>query len=213
MLKRSSEAPYVFWRNISIRSSLGRDPVGNFVVLGLRHDAPRHQFAGFVIGTPGNHPVRLRTAYTRQAQQLLFGGRVQVKRLVAIPAFAYSLRHSLGIALHFGSRLRGFLLQFLRALFLSATHEYSQQEKCWKVSKSDEVHICSALSAVLDDTLPSPVIRVVKTEAISNRQHPIISHHRPYRPACLMMVRPQRVELPPSSETYRRLVCLPSAKN
>lgn len=110
------------------RSSLGRDPVCNFVVLGLRHDAPRHQFAGFGIGTPRDHPICFGRRHTRQAQQLLFCGSVQIKWPIAIPALAYSFRHSLGIALRFRRRFRGFLLQFLRALSLRATRECSRRK-------------------------------------------------------------------------------------
>src|SRR5208283_294954 len=56
-------------------SFLGCDPVCDFVILSLRHDAPRHHLAGFAIGTSCNHPVRFCRGYTRQAQQLLFCGR------------------------------------------------------------------------------------------------------------------------------------------
>jgi hypothetical protein len=62
-------------------SFLGGDPVCNVVILGLRDDAPRHQFAGFDIGdvcSGGSH--------ARQTQQLLSCGSVQIEWLVAPPA-------------------------------------------------------------------------------------------------------------------------------
>ncbi len=65
------EGTFAHW-SAHFQSFLGRDSVGNFVILGLRHDAPLHHFAGFEIGTPCNHPVRFCRSHAQQAQQLLF---------------------------------------------------------------------------------------------------------------------------------------------
>src|ERR1035438_4615224 len=67
------------------------------------------------------------------------------------PALAYPCRHSLGIALHLRRCLRGFLLQVLRVLLLSAARERSQQQNCGNVPISEEDHFDQLLSAVLDD--------------------------------------------------------------
>jgi len=132
----NSLVPSIAWA-----SFLGGDPVCNFVILGLRHDAPRHQFARLVIGTPRNHPVCFCCTHARQAQQLLSCSSVQIERLVAAPALANPCRHRLGIALHRRRCLRGFLLQILRVLLVSATRERSQQHHCTNVPISEEIHL------------------------------------------------------------------------
>src|ERR1017187_2097148 len=123
------------------RSFLGSDPICNSVVLGLRHDAPRHHFAGFLIGTPRNHSVGFCRSDARQAQQLLFCGSVQIEWLVTAPALSYPGRHSLGIAFHLRRCLRGFLLQVLGVLSLSAARERSQQQNCRNVPIGMKVHL------------------------------------------------------------------------
>ena len=91
-------------------SFLSGNPICNFVILGLRHNPPRHHFAGFVVGTPYDHPVCFCRSHARQAQQLVFCSSVQIELLVAAPAFADPCHHSLGIAFHIRCCLRGLLL-------------------------------------------------------------------------------------------------------
>src|ERR1019366_8838060 len=122
------------------RSFLGRDLIRNFVILGLRHDAPRHQFAWVLIRTPRNYPACFWRSHARQAQQLFFCGTVQIERLVASPAPAYPCRHRLSMAIYLRRCLRGFLFQFLRVLLLSAAGERSQQQNCRNVPVSEEGH-------------------------------------------------------------------------
>jgi len=43
--------------SVHFGSVLGCDPVRDFVVCSLRHDAPRHHFTGFGVGTPRNHAI------------------------------------------------------------------------------------------------------------------------------------------------------------
>src|SRR5271157_410835 len=132
---------------IARTSFLSRQPVCNFVILDLRQDASRHQFAGLVIGTPRNHPACFCRGHPRQTQQLLFCGTVQIEWLVATPALAYPCRHSLGIALHLRSCFGGLLLQVLRVLWLSAACERGQQQNCRNVPISEELHFAPLLSA------------------------------------------------------------------
>jgi hypothetical protein len=121
-----------------------RNSACNFVILCLRHDAPRHHVARFAIRTPCHHSIGLCRSHARQGQQLLFSFVAVFKSsdLVAASALAYACRHRLGIALHFRRCLRALLLQVLRVLLLSATRERSQQQNCESVP-------ISTLSAVL----------------------------------------------------------------
>src|ERR1700687_4761338 len=79
-------------------SFLGGDPVCNLVIFGLRHDAPCHHFAGFVIGTPRNHSVCFCRSHARQAQQLVFCSSVQVEWLFAASSLLFPFPHPLGLA-------------------------------------------------------------------------------------------------------------------
>ena len=111
------------------RTSVRRgDPVCNPVVLCLRHDAPRHYFAGMAIGTSGNQAVCFCRSHARQAQQILFCGRVQIEWLVVAPALAYPCRDRLGIVFDLGRCLRGFLFQLLLGRCLIAGRQPSQQQ-------------------------------------------------------------------------------------
>ena len=118
----------------------GRHLVRNFVILGLWQDVAFYQITGIVIGASRDYAIAFGLSHARQAQQLLFGGSIQIEWLVAAPALADSRRHSLSIALHFGRCLRGFLLQFLRVLWLSTACECGQQKNCGNVPISEEVH-------------------------------------------------------------------------
>lgn len=120
--------------------SLSRNLIGNFVVLGPRQDVALYQIAGVVIGTSRDNPISLRIGHVRQAQQLIFRGRIQIERFVAVPALAYTLRHSFGIALDFRSRLGGLFTELIRALFLITGCQRAQQENCGNGSRSHAIH-------------------------------------------------------------------------
>jgi len=98
-----------------------------------------------LIPSPGRNRARKARCFcrshARQAQQLLSCSSVQIERLVAAPALANPCRHRLGIALHVRRCLRGFLLQILRVLLVSAARERSQQHNCTNVPISEEIHL------------------------------------------------------------------------
>ena len=113
-------------------SVLGCDPVCDFVVLRLRHDPPRHHFTGFRVGTTRNHPLHFCRGYSRQAQQLLFCGSVQIERLVAAPAFANSCRHSFRIVLYIGGCFRGLLLTIPEYLVVVCSPRARPAAQLWE---------------------------------------------------------------------------------
>src|SRR2546430_10449999 len=107
----------------SVRSTLGLflggDAVGDFVVLGFGQDTAGYEVAGGVVGASGNDSVGFGSGHARQGLELVFGGGVQVERLVAAPAFTDSLGDGPGVTLGFGGGARGLLSQFVGAFRLS----------------------------------------------------------------------------------------------
>src|SRR5258708_23955311 len=92
-------------------SFLGGDPVCNFVIFDLGHDAPRHHFAGFVVGTPRHHSVCFGSSHARQAQQLLSSGKVPIAWIFPSATFRFFHPRPLAVATHLPPSLLRVLLQ------------------------------------------------------------------------------------------------------
>src|SRR5208283_5177773 len=102
------------------RLFLHRNAVGDFVVLVARNNATVEQFVFARIRTAGDDAIGGGIVDPGQAGQLLFGGVIQVDRLVRArmrQSLADALGHGFGIVLHLVGGIGGLLTNLLRTLW------------------------------------------------------------------------------------------------
>jgi hypothetical protein len=88
--------------------------VADFIVLGFRDDPAPHKIVGIVVGAIRNDPVGIMFGHSRQVQQILAGGFVDVNgfTIPSHPIFD-SLHDRFGVAPHGLSRFRGASADFV----------------------------------------------------------------------------------------------------
>jgi hypothetical protein len=63
----------------------------------LRKDLTGHKLVSVLEGASGYNPIRVFRGHAGQTQELLFGGVIQVERMIASPAFVHALSYGFRI--------------------------------------------------------------------------------------------------------------------
>lgn len=85
--------------NAPDRSILRCYSIFNIFVFLFGDGPAANQLGKIAVRAAGDYAIRSLAAHSRQAEQLIFAGRVYIERLVAIPSFSYALSQRLRVLL------------------------------------------------------------------------------------------------------------------